>query len=241
MSKSKFFLVPESLSAQVTGGTFERGLAVYRNQLVLDYNLNALNSQEWSIDGSVQGSGREVHDVAVVVEASPAGQITFFSGRCSCPVASNCKHSVALTIKAAYKSGGFRAHADPANPDANLSKDARLSHEELQALKAAQQKLQLEARAAREAMQAAHKVSQWLDLFGADASQLPAQQVNAGEIDEHLIYTLSTGVSGAQKVLKLGSGLTRRLANGNWAKIKAQRYLNPRKPEHARHRHHSAD
>ena len=32
-------------------------------------------------------------------------------------------------------------------------------------------------------------------------------------------------LSGAQKVLKLGSGLARRLSNGNWAKLKSQRYL----------------
>ena len=72
------------------------------------------------------GSGRERYEVSVLVEASPEGSITFFSGDCSCPVGSNCKHCVALTLKAAYKWGGVRAAASPAAP--------ALSAAELQAL-----------------------------------------------------------------------------------------------------------
>lgn len=234
MSTHDFFLVPDSLSAQVTGEAYARGLELYRNQQVLEYALNALNSQEWSIDGAVQGSGRALYDVTVVVEVSAAGQITFFSGRCNCPVTSNCKHCVALTIKAAYKSGGFRSHANVINwavkPDPSSGKDARLDQKELQTLKDAQQKLQLAARAARDAMQAEYKVNRSLDLFGADTVGAPDQRLNtheAHEADEHLVYTLSASVVGAQKILKLGSGQARRQANGNWTKVKTQRHLMP--------------
>jgi SNF2-related domain/Helicase conserved C-terminal domain len=233
VSDSAFFLNPASLAARVQAATYERGLGVYRSQLVLDYSLTAVNSQEWSLAGSVQGSGREIYDVSVTVEASPQGEVTYFNGDCSCPVGHDCKHSVALAIKAAYKSGGFRAFmaqtmqtAQTSPPEA--TNDQRLSPQELEALKEAQKKLQIEARMLREAQQAEGKVSQWLDLFGPEvAATGPAYAAEDAHHDEHLVYTLSTGLVGAQKVLKLGSGFTRQLLNGNWAKLKLQRYFNP--------------
>jgi SNF2-related domain/Helicase conserved C-terminal domain len=230
VSASSFFLNPASLAARVQAATYERGLGVYRNQLVLDYSLTAVNSQEWSLAGSVQGSGREIYDVSVTVEASPQGEVTYFNGTCSCPVGHDCKHSVALAIKAAYKSGGFRAfmaQTTQATPPESAAVQ-RLSPKELRALKDAQGKLQIEARMLREAQQAESKVSQWLDLFGPEAAATGTDYgADDADHDEHLVYTLSTSLVGAQKVLKLGSGFTRRLVNGNWAKLKSQRYLNP--------------
>ena len=172
MSASPFFLNPGSLAAQVSAVTYEQGLGVYRNQLVLDYALSAVNSQEWSLAGAVQGSGREIYDVSVTVEASPQGEVTYFNGDCSCPVRHDCKHSVALAIKAAAKSGGFRAFTSPTTPPATADKQRLNPQElqELQALKDAQKKLQNEARILREAQQAEGKVGQWLDLFGPETA-----------------------------------------------------------------------
>lgn len=222
MSSLLFFLNPASLAANVQPATYERGLGVYRNQLVLDYSLTAVNSQEWSLAGSVQGSGREIYDVSVTVEASPQGDVTYFNGVCSCPVGHDCKHSVALAIKAAYKSGGYQTANKP------TAENERLSPQELQTLKDAQKELQAEASLARAADLAERKVGQWLDLFGADAAATgTAFSAAAADDEEHLVYTLGTALSGAQKVLKLVSGFTRRLAKGNWAKLKSQRYLNP--------------
>ena len=172
MSASPFFLNPASLAGQVSAATYEHGLGVYRNQLVLDYALSAVNSQEWSLAGAVQGSGREIYDVSVTVEASPQGEVTYFNGDCSCPVGHDCKHSVALAIKAAAKSGGFQAFTSPTTPPATADKQ-RLNPQELQALQAlkdAQKKLQNEARILREAQQAEGKVGQWLDLFGPETA-----------------------------------------------------------------------
>ena len=230
MSASGFFLNPASLAASVQAATYERGLGVYRNQLVLDYALTAVNSREWSLAGAVQGSGREIYDVSVTVEASAQGEVTYFNGSCSCPVGRDCKHSVALAIKAAYKSGGFRAFTSQTTQTTlpEPAKDQRLNPQELEALKEAQKKLQAEARFLREAQQAEGKVNQWLDLFGPKTATTGATfSSDTADHDEHLVYTLSTALSGAQKILKLGSGFTRRLLNGNWAKVKSQRYLNP--------------
>ncbi|HSV36369.1 MAG TPA: DEAD/DEAH box helicase [Ramlibacter sp.] len=221
MSEGRFLLDPQSLSAKVSQATFDRGLAVYRNQQVLDFQILGANSREWGIEGEVQGSGREIYEVSVMVETSPLGQITFFSGDCSCPVGSNCKHSVALTLKAAYKSGGLRTPAPTAAPAPNAA--------ELQARRETLERDALE----RERQQSQHKVRQWLDLFGDDpagGAATPGERTSAaypGDEDQ-LVYMLIPGRQGVLPVLQLGAGLTRRLRNGKWAKVKQPRYFNGR-------------
>ncbi len=214
-------LRPESLAKQVASAAFARGMEVYLSQKVLDCNLSHANHSEWNIEGRVQGSGREVYDTSVTLEMSAAGKVEFFSGSCTCPVGYDCKHSVALALKAAYKSASSvaakkQAPAEPADTD------ERLSAAELEELKQAQQKMVREAKAAREAAQADQQVSQWLDLFGnshTDHTQ--------AEADEHLVYTLSPALMGNKKMLQLSAWLTRRLTNGNWAKLKNMRRISP--------------
>ena len=147
---SALILNPQSLAKQVSSATFARAMEVYLSQKVLDYSLALSSSSEWQIEGSVQGSGREVYDTSVMLEVSPDGKVEFFSGSCTCPVGYDCKHSVALALKAAYKSSLGKATKKSADIDASQ----RLSAKELDELKAAQLKMQREARAAREAAQA---------------------------------------------------------------------------------------
>ena len=213
-------LRPESLTKQVSAATFMRGREVYLSQKVLDYTLSPSSSSEWNIEGRVQGSGREVYDTAVTLEVSPDGEVQFFSGSCSCPVGYDCKHSVAMALKAAYKSANTFASKNQTRTDAS----ARLNPEELQQLQQAQQKMLREAKAAREAAQADQQVSQWLDLFGHNAAEgLPADD------NEHLVYTLSHALMGAKKVMQLSAWLTRKLTHGNksgqWAKLKTMRRI----------------
>jgi len=230
VSSTQFLLDPQSLSTKVSQATFERGLAVYRNQQVLECTLLGVNSQEWNIEGAVRGSGRETYDVSVLVEASPQGLITFFSGDCSCPVGGNCKHSVALTLKAAYKSGGTRTTADTgggAGAAQNKSKSGAEppSPAQLQAQKETQE----QASRDREHQQAQRKVTQWLDLFddgpstGTPASGM-AKTAEPSDA-EHFVYMLIPSEMGGHRVLLLGFGLSRRLRNGNWAKVKLPRYI----------------
>ena len=229
MTSNKFFLSPESLASKFDQGTYERGLGVYRHQKVLDYVLNRVNSNEWAIEGAVRGSTREIYDVSVVIEVSAQGHMTFFTGHCSCPVGHNCKHTVALAVKAAYKSGGFQAES--AQTDSASKGDQRLSPTELKVLKEAQKQLQDTARREREVQQAQQQVTQWLDLFGDNngASVIGADSshsAESGSQTEHIVYTLSPALSGTNQVLQLGFGLSRRLLNGNWAKIKQPRQIN---------------
>ena len=71
MNATRFLLDPQSLLAKLPPATFERGLAVYRNQQVLDCEIFGVSSQDWRIEGDVLGSGRERYEVSVLVEASP--------------------------------------------------------------------------------------------------------------------------------------------------------------------------
>ena len=213
-------LRPESLAKQVAAATFARGMEVYLSQKVLDCALSHASHSEWNIEGQVQGSGREVYDTSVTLEMSAAGKVEFFSGSCTCPVGYDCKHSVALALKAAYKSAPSFANKKQLPDDP----DQRLNAQELEELNQAQQKMLREAKTAREAAQADQQVSRWLDLFGNSS----ADSAQADE-DEHLVYTLSHALMGAKKLLQLSAWLTRKLQTGNkagtWAKLKTMRRI----------------
>ena len=217
MSTAKFLLDPQSLAQQVPSATFARGLEVLRNQQVLECALTGAGRHEWAIDGAVQGSKSEVYGLSVTLEVAGDGKIVFFDAHCSCPVGHNCKHSVALTLRAAYKSGGMRADGKPPA--------AALTPAQLQA----QQEAQAQARLEHERQQAQQKVTQWLDLFGGDASASTlAGDSNAqaqADAADHIVFTLSPAMMGSHPVLQLGFGLTRRLKNGNWGKVKQPRYM----------------
>lgn len=110
-----------SLSAQFPKASFETGLALYRGQQVEDCSISRVNTREWSLAGTVRTGGKTAtrHEVTAELEASADGDITFFSGRCSCGVSHNCRHSAALAVKAAYQSantvdqGNALAHPSP--------------------------------------------------------------------------------------------------------------------------------
>jgi hypothetical protein len=105
VSTARLVLNPQTLLARVPAATFEQGVAIYRSQQVLECELSRVNLSEWGIAGTVRGNKREVCEVSVVLEASPEGDITFFSSNCSCRIGINCQHGVALAVKAGYKAG----------------------------------------------------------------------------------------------------------------------------------------
>ena len=112
MSTAKLVLNPQTLLARISSATFEQGVAIYRSQQVLECVLSRVNLSEWGIAGTVKGNRREVCEVSVMLEASPEGDITFFSSNCSCSLGTNCQHGVALAVKAAYKAGTLATTGD---------------------------------------------------------------------------------------------------------------------------------
>ena len=220
MNQPRFSLDPNSLQTKVGAATFDRGLALYRNQQVLDYEIHHANSREWEIEGEVRGSERVPYWVTVTAEVEPDGRLSYFEADCSCPVGDSCKHAVALTLKAAYKSGGVigsaaatAAAAKPALTPAELL----LQKETLQ-----------RATAERERLQAQQNLSRWLDLFGPDpaAPDTPGSPARGlAQEPDQLVYMLIPATQGKQAVLQLGVGLSRPLRKGGWAKVKLLRYI----------------
>ena len=104
MSQTPFRLNPQALPPPLTPAAFDLGTSLYRRQRVLDCTLNRVSQQEWGVHGSVRGNGSAgLHDVSVVLETTPTGDVTFFSSQCSCTVGRRCPHGIALVIKATYQ------------------------------------------------------------------------------------------------------------------------------------------
>src|SRR3990167_10506051 len=101
MSQGLWF-EPASLQAQCDKGAWERGLALLRNQQVLSLDIEPLD-EFWLLLGEVQGSEHEPYEVAVEMDIDAHGQLDYWDGDCTCPVGANCKHCVALLLKAMYQ------------------------------------------------------------------------------------------------------------------------------------------
>ena len=230
MSDSRFFLNPHSIRALVPEPTFERGMSLYLIQQVLSCQINHVNSTEWEIEGQVQGTLKTPYQVSATVEIDPAGNLSFFNSDCTCPVGDECKHGVALALKAAFKS--IRREDNSLSPNASKRglqpstvPAPERSTEELAARLQARER----AMAQREAQQAHQKVTQWLDLFGQlpaalDSAGLDGASSDAVKKSEQLVFVLTTSTAASQQFLHLGYGIVTQLRNGSWSKLKTPRY-----------------
>jgi uncharacterized Zn finger protein len=93
---------PQSLATRTDPGAWARGLMLYRSQQVLSLDIEVMNGH-WQLLGEVQGSRRAPYEVSVELSISASGRITSWGCDCECPVSIDCKHGVALTLKAAYQ------------------------------------------------------------------------------------------------------------------------------------------
>ncbi|MDO5624778.1 MAG: DEAD/DEAH box helicase [Pseudomonadota bacterium] len=205
---ARFSIDPSTLLQRIDPGTYARGREVYLAQKVMSSELYGASRHEWHLNGEVQGSRGEVYEVGVELEVDDAGRITRFDGDCDCPVGHNCKHAVALTLRAAFRSGAVRASG--AMPGAAPAATPAVSPQE------------------RERQRAGREVAQWLDLFGRTAPEGDGDAPAAVE-DEALrpVFMLHAqrvvGASGARQ-LALGWGLSRRGRGGKWLKVRAPRH-----------------
>ncbi len=221
MDNSAFLINPHSLTDHFSDATYQRGLAVYHSQHVLECSIASGAQNEWFIDGLVLGSKYDNYNVEVALETNAQGSVTYYEGTCSCPVGIDCNHCLAVTLKAAYKagiSGLARANA-PALP----------THAEQQRLKDLQARQALE----QEQRVAQHKVTQWLDLFGdaqamPDTSDAPDSFAAKGS-ENTVVYALSAKHVDHYEVLNLTMGIAKRLRNGNWSKLKTIPYYDREK------------
>ncbi len=182
-------------------------MGLFRQSAVVSIHTEEVKEGEWRIQGAVQGTQAEPYELSVKLTLAPNGQVRAWSGECTCPVEVDCKHAVALTLKAAH----LRPGAAP----------APLSPQAVQALQAMQERVATQARAEAEA-----RLVRWLNDWdvAADNAALPAAGARS-ERPECYLYLLSTVGrlrSGAPQ-LQLEAVVSYPKVTGGWAKPKAIR------------------
>jgi superfamily II DNA or RNA helicase len=168
----------------------------------------------------------------VAIEVDNNGRLSYFAGDCTCPVEVNCKHAVALTVKAAYQAGRGDSHVPRLNLPDFITHPKRpgapLPPIETAAELLARKQVQEAATHERAKQLAQLKVSQWLDAFGPaleDAPDTGRSATPAASVGDHMVYLLTTVTQDNLPVLQLSYAKSHRLRNGKWAKAKMPSYL----------------
>jgi len=122
--------------------TFARALELYRNQRVLSIELTPV-ADGWLLEGEVQGSQRQPYRVDIDFTRGANGHVLNWDSDCTCPVGYQCKHALAVLLKAAYKGHQMVAQSDsePGQARAYTPEElARLKEEELERQRAAEER-----------------------------------------------------------------------------------------------------
>ncbi len=217
---------PQALLPLSDGPTYGRGLMLFRNQKVLDLDIEPLDGH-WLLLGTVQGSQREPYEVSIEMTLTAQGQLTAWDSLCECPVEHQCKHGVALMLKAAYKglqllsSDGqsFMARPAPTPQQIEASRQAALAHQqELARLEAEAQLLrwlQEMDRASGANLAAAQALNTLQDRHGSQNQLRP----------EQYLYLLTvTAAHSAKPLLQIDAVVSSQKQKGGWAKPKLVRY-----------------
>jgi superfamily II DNA or RNA helicase len=180
---------PRSLEQQADSGAWSRGLALFRKQQVLSLDIDP-EGGHWVLLGEVQGSQREPYEVSAELGISPTGQLLFWESDCECPVGADCKHGVALMLKAAHQGLRILAASDT---DPFAIAPAAPTPEEIEARR--QDTLARAADIAR--IEAETKLLQWLSDIDVAQGQVPLfsaalSQANADRPDrpDQYVYLL---------------------------------------------------
>ncbi|MFZ2387851.1 MAG: SNF2-related protein, partial [Polaromonas sp.] len=214
--KNGLWFDPQSLERLSGAGAWTRGLLLYRSQNVLDLDIEPLKDH-WLLEGQVQGSQRAPYEVSVEMTLLPDGQVADWRSDCSCPVAAQCKHGVALTLKAAYQGlhllGPELAHSAapgtaPSPEQAEALRQAALTR--------AEDKARQEAEA---------QLLQWMqELDRASGRTAEAAKADGSVRPEQYLYLLTVvGDPGPTPRLQLEAVVSYPKVSGGWAKPKSIR------------------
>ncbi|NMM08614.1 DEAD/DEAH box helicase [Polaromonas sp.] len=210
---------PRSLEHLSDAGTWARGLSLYRSQKVLSLEIEPLRNA-WLLLGEVQGSLRQPYEVSIEMALLPDGQVDVWDSDCSCPVGLQCKHGVALMLKAAYH--GLQLLGQELAPGATHTPSTPPSPEKLEAARqAAQARAQEIARLEAEA-----QLLQWFSDLDRASGLAPASVHTArGQArPEQYLYLLTVvGSHGPRPQLQLEAVVSYPKVTGGWAKPKAIR------------------
>ncbi|MGO4130329.1 SNF2-related protein [Janibacter sp. RAF52] len=93
-------------------GSFERGVDYAESGMV--QQVATLNRGRVLV-ARVSGSGREAYQTIVSLRGDPADAVVEWGARCSCPVAHDCKHAVAVVLSVRDALGGIQ-QVEPSRP-----------------------------------------------------------------------------------------------------------------------------
>ncbi len=209
-----------SLQALTDAGAWARGLPLYRGQKVLQLDIEP-QKDHWLLLGEVQGSQRAPYEVRIEMALLPDGQVDFWNSHCSCPVGRQCKHGVALMLKAAYQGLHLLGH--------DAASVAARSPPSPEAIEAA--RLAAQARADEAASQQADaQLLSWLralDPVSGASADMPRDMARDGRGQhrpEQYVYLLTVlGGHGPTPRLNLEARVSYAKTTGGWAKPKVLR------------------
>jgi len=95
------------IAQQVGSRTFDRGVAYAAEARVRSI---ATRPDGLMLLGTIEGSGSETYQTIIEARPHPKGRAHLWSGRCSCPVGTDCKHTVALLLVARDVAHGIVPH-----------------------------------------------------------------------------------------------------------------------------------
>lgn len=195
-----FTLDPRSLQSLVGNRTWLRALDLLLRDKIEEVNVDWL-TDAWVVYGSVQGSQRWPYEVSVDLKLDARGRILNWVSECSCPVGDECKHAVALLLKAGSLSGPLGT-----KPSRVLSPD-----EQAQANRDAETARRLQAE-----QQAEAELKRWLQVLSPESPRVAPAGNTRPEFLVYLLSLQSAGDSGWK--LQLDVKGTYRKVNGDWAK-----------------------
>ena len=102
LSPTALWFELDALVRDSPAATYARGLELFRSQKVLGMAIIPSNGF-WQLTGDVQGTQRSPYLVNIEVKLGDRAQLLHWHSHCTCPVGYQCKHSVALMLKAAYQ------------------------------------------------------------------------------------------------------------------------------------------
>jgi superfamily II DNA or RNA helicase len=202
----------DSLREKADDVTFLRGLGLFRGQKVLSLEIEPMQGH-WLLLGEVQGSQRVPYELSIEMGFLPDGQLEYWDSDCDCPVGKQCKHGVALMLRAAYRGRQLRGDlADPFTPPAPLTP------QQIEAKR--QTELARQQEVARQEAQA--QLLRWLqelDRSNGTPPGVAAASRPAGKAIDQYLYLLSVaGSHGPSPELQIEVVQSYPKVGGGWSK-----------------------
>ena len=211
---------PNSLEDLTSNATWTRGRLLYTGQKVLALTISPADGY-WLLKGEVQGSQRWPYTLTVELTLTSNGEIDTWDADCSCPVGYNCKHGVALTMKAAYQ--GLRILGSEAALHA--VRPASRTPPTAEALEAARLATQARLDEALRLEAEAQLLTWFYEMDRASGSNTPQaiSPRNQNRPEQYVYLLKAVGPSTRPQQLHLEAMVSYRKTSGEWAKPKAIR------------------